>query len=152
MIEYLNKNLITVETGLIIHGCNAQGKMGSGVAKALRDTWPDIFRAYSSLCKEPGNLLGLNTVCLVDKEASIYVMNAITQEYYGNDGKRYADLDAIEECLMLACYFSNNKGLPLYSPKIGCGFGGLDWKTEVKPIYEKVADQYLTTIYVCDLM
>ena len=46
-IEYIRGDIITSLDDHIVHGCNAQGVMGSGVAKALRDEWPQIFKPYA---------------------------------------------------------------------------------------------------------
>src|SRR5271167_114181 len=49
-IKYLNKDITTVDEGIIAHGCNCQGVMGSGVARFLRDKYPQIFPYYQDLC------------------------------------------------------------------------------------------------------
>ncbi len=40
MSKYVSGDIRCVSSGIIVHGCNAQGVMGSGVALALRTTWP----------------------------------------------------------------------------------------------------------------
>ena len=41
-----NSNITEVTQGVIVHGCNAQGVMGSGVAKQLRAKYPEIYVDY----------------------------------------------------------------------------------------------------------
>lgn len=41
---YLNKNIITIQEGVIAHGVNCTGAMNSGVAKAIREKWPEVYR------------------------------------------------------------------------------------------------------------
>ena len=36
-------------------------------------------------------------------------------------------------------------------PKIGCGLGGLDWDTEVKPIVEKLSALNQVNVYVYEI-
>jgi hypothetical protein len=48
--------------------------------------------------------------------------------------------------------FAYNAELPLYAVKIGCLRGGLDWETEVKPVFEQLADKYKDVeFFVCDI-
>ena len=46
MIEYKNGDLLNVTEGIILHGCNGQGVMGAGVAKAIKMKYPEAFTAY----------------------------------------------------------------------------------------------------------
>lgn len=121
MIEYKKGNLLDVTEGIIVHGCNAQGVMGSGVALGIRNKYPAAYRAYMD-----------NTRCLGSSSKEwvtddILVINGITQEFYGRDGKRYVNYAAIckvfEEAVSAArCY-----SYTLNFPKIGAGLGGGDW-------------------------
>ena len=134
-------------------------KMGSGVAKALRDKYPTIFNPYALMCSEyaadPSKLLG--KVCFVDvglevtPNTELIVANCFTQERYGRDGQRYADPTAIEVAIDLSVGFAVELGIPFYMPKIGCGLGGLSWETEVEPIVRDIADKYQINIHVCDI-
>lgn len=40
MIEYRKGNLLDITSGVIVHGCNMRGVMGSGVALAIRNKYP----------------------------------------------------------------------------------------------------------------
>lgn len=39
-------DLLAVNTGCIIHGCNAQGVMGAGVALAFKNKYPAAYTRY----------------------------------------------------------------------------------------------------------
>lgn len=89
--------------GIIGHGVNCQGAMGSGVAAAIRSKFPKAYTEYMALCsqKEPEELLG--TTQLVKITDDLYVANMFTQLNFGHDGKVYASLDAIRfACVSLA--------------------------------------------------
>ena len=45
-IEYRKGDLFQTEIKTIVHGCNAQGVMGSGVAKIIRDKYPKAYDRY----------------------------------------------------------------------------------------------------------
>lgn len=157
MIEYLKKDITTITEGVIAHGVNCQGAMGSGVAGALRRKYPQIFTRYSNICgmytKNSSWLLGLVDFVEISRETDPFLMvaNCFTQEYYGRDGKRYADPRAISQSIDKAIHVAVSVVVPLYMPKIGCGLGGLSWDEEIEPIIGEIANRYNTTIYVCDL-
>lgn len=152
MITYETKNLITVTEGIIIHGCNAQGAMGSGVAGALRRQWPEIYKSYSKMvAMRKTDCLGMVDTVWIPEHPRLVVMNAITQEYFGSDGNRYADLNAIDKTMRYACNFAGGY-LPVYTPKIGCGLGGCKWEEEVKPLFERISEDLPhQEIIVCDI-
>lgn len=123
MITYNPGNLLMVTRGVIIHGCNAQGVMGSGVALAIREKYPSAYRAYAN------NLsLELGTIIWYEHTPVLKVANAITQEFYGVDGKRYVNYSALAKCFDAAIKGVKQFGLEeLHFPKIGAGLGGGDW-------------------------
>lgn len=91
--------------------------------------------------------LGLTHIVAVDE--NIWVANCYTQEYYGNDRKRYADLFAVERTLEHVFAHAHAVQAPVYLPKIGCGRGGLDWEAEVEPIINSLSATYGQPTYVC---
>jgi len=127
-----NKNILDEAHGLIIHGVNAQRKMGSGIAKQIRDRYPIVYDEYM---KAPAGKDALGNLQIVKVTDELYIGNGFTQLYYGNDGRRYASVDAIEKVLDKAFKWCIIYNYPLLSPKIGCGLGGLDWKKDVEPIF-----------------
>ena len=45
-IIYKKGNLLDAQTDVIAHQVNCQGVMGSGVAKQIKEKWPDVFKQY----------------------------------------------------------------------------------------------------------
>lgn len=153
-ITYLTQDLTAVTTGIIAHGVNCQGVMGSGVARALRDKWPSIYPAYQILCAKAetaSELLG-RVQYVTPRLSDVSVANCFTQVFYGRDGKRYADVQAVEKCILQVAQSCNQLKLPLYMPKIGCGLGGLSWENDIEPIVKSISDAYPNLeIYICDI-
>ena len=140
-MKYVNQDITSVTSGIICHGVNCQGVMGSGVAKAIRNKWPDVYKAYK---QQPtgGDMLGVcHTICVQD-EPELIVANCYTQEYYGKDGRVYASIKAIEDSLSYAFFIASTFELTLHSPKIGCGLGGLRWYNKVDGVYEKLIKRF----------
>lgn len=133
-----HKDITTNLRGLIIHGCNCQGVMGAGVAKAIKNKWPIVFEEFSKLPTGP-ELLG--TFQPVQINENLFVGNCFTQEYYGSDGKQYASLDAIRKSVGEACQFAKDNDLSLISPLIGCGLGGLPL-SDLMNLYRELEDKF----------
>ena len=46
MISVVKGNLLNASEDIIAHQVNCQKKMNSGVAKAIREEWPNVFDRY----------------------------------------------------------------------------------------------------------
>ncbi len=110
--------------------------MGSGVAKAIRARWPEVYNFYKS-CHEDSRGLHLGDVQSIAVGEHKYIFNCMTQTYYGYDQKAYASLPAIRNTLTSVAEMAKFNNYSVALPPIGCGLGGLDWK-EVGPIIEKI--------------
>jgi O-acetyl-ADP-ribose deacetylase (regulator of RNase III) len=147
MIEYRKGDLLSVKEGVIAHGVNCQGVMGSGVAKSIRDMYPVVYEDYRSKITETkemwkerhlsvpfvtrgflGYVQFVSAVQPVPKEGNpLVIANCFTQDFYGTD-KRHVDYEAVAKCFSLL-----NKRVKLYTdqplniPKIGAGLAGGDW-------------------------
>lgn len=125
MIIYKHGNLLNVTEGVIIHGCNAQGVMGSGVALAIKIKYPKAYEAYKAFEEKRG--LSLASISIRKIDPKLYIANAITQEFYGNDPVvQYASYGAIHLAFeKLHKHFPAE--VPFHFPKIGAGRGNGDW-------------------------
>ena len=139
MIDFINKDITNETNGLILQGVNCKGVMGSGLAKAIRNKWPIVYTEYSKLTF---NMSLLGTVQYVPISDKLVVANCFTQNSYGSDGKRYADLTSIRSCIENAFKYANYNDLVIKTPEIGCGLGGLSWDKEVQPIFEEIEQSY----------
>lgn len=127
----------------IMHGCNAQGKMGSGIAKVIKETWPYAYETYAKEHQLSGLDLGTVIPAIPSESNRPVILNAITQQFYGNDGKRYASYEAIKSCFQQANYLMGlYESSFLVMPKIGCGLGGCSWD-----IVETIANDTLIGNY-----
>lgn len=158
MINYIQKDVTTVDDGIVAHGCNCQGVMGSGVALAIRNKWPKAYETYNAICvsySKTHELLGDVHFVVVEMDAAgvptVIVANCFTQHLFGRD-KVHADVDAVEGSLTQAFTLASGANMPLYMPRIGCGLGGLNWDTQVGPVVEKLSEKFSTVeVNVCDL-
>lgn len=126
-MRYIKGNLFEYSTDVplvIVHGCNAQGVMGSGVAKEFKTRYPSAYAQYKkdiSAGFRPGS------VSWKFHSDDLFLASAITQEYYGKDGRQYVSYDAIEQCIRIIFRMLKNTETEVIMPKIGAGLGGGDW-------------------------
>lgn len=137
-LEYRKGNLLDVTEGHIVHGVNAQGVMNSGVAKHVREKYPQVYKSYSEEHKRKN--LKLGNVFPIQMSDKLYVWNSVTQEFYGRDGSRYVSYDAIETCFYVINEFIKTENLNIAQvlniPMIGSGLGGGKWNI-IKTIIEE---------------
>ena len=140
-IKYIWGDLLEAEQKVIVHGCNAQGVMGSGVALAVKNKYPEAFRMYRNNSRHLGDTGSY-------EYKNRIVVNAITQEFYGRDGKRYVSYDALAEAMRTL----NIKYLKLGEiamPLIGCSLGGGDWNV-ASAIIESECTHVQPYVYIFD--
>lgn len=164
MLHYKVGNLLNAPQKVIAHQVNCQGKMGSGVAKAIRDKYPKVYEDYSMICKAISSkrLRGMAQI-VIDSER--IVVNLFGQEYYGYDGKKYTSYAYLTKALdyLFRTIYQSNKissneiGNKLYSDnafaipyKMGCDRGGADWNI-VESILEDLSDYYGVDVYIYSL-
>lgn len=150
-MQFSTKDITTVKApAIIIHGVNCQKAMGSGVAKALYEKWISVRDGYMSL---PKNAMKLGSIQMIEVEPNIVVINCFTQHKFGTDGDKYANAESLRECLhKVASYAVDNGNIEIFSPRIGCGLGGLDWETEVLPVFQEIDELYHPIyITICDI-
>ena len=153
-------NLLDAPVDYICHQVNCQGRMGSGIAKQIRNRWPIVYDSYKEWCnywdsqatmhgpQGPDLMLGHIIMCHVSQEQT--VINMAAQLSYGYDGRRYTSYDAFWSCLgeIKACV---PKGSAIGFPyKIGCGLGGANWKVIEKMIEEVLGFDYNVYIYMLE--
>lgn len=130
-MKIVEGNLITLaEDGIfnvIIHGCNCFHTMGAGIAKEIKDRYPEAYVIDTNTTKygDPeklGDYSWIRTTC-ERTENSFIIINAYTQFRPG----RNVDYDAIRSVFRSVhenFLYSSKIGFP----KIGCGIAGGNWR------------------------
>lgn len=149
--DVFNEALAMNEAGknvILIHGCNAQGVMGSGVAALVKRLYPYAFEAYKAEHRDFGLVLG-DVVYGMPKDGYVVVANAITQQNYGRDGKLYVSYDAVVDSLLNVAKFAKTNKFPVIFPMIGGGLGGGDIK-RLTAIFQAAFHDVDATLYLKD--
>lgn len=157
MIEYIKGDVTLAPEFVILQGCNAQGKMNSGVAKAIRAKWPEVFYQYSMEHEAFGLALGDIHPCFVRHRETTFnnqyitkvIVNAITQRFYGRDPNVvYVDYGAIDLALMETVDLLDHLSqTTIAMPKIGAGLGNGDWD-RIEGLIKKRMPDIWVKIYV----
>lgn len=110
----------------LAHCCNAIGAMRSGIAKTVKDRFPEAFKAY----RDSGFKLGTIST-------SNNIINMVAQANYGYDGQRYVNYGAFSSCLTkISIYLSiwklkfdkEKKPVIIVPYLIACDRAGGDWE------------------------
>lgn len=144
-VSYVQKDITTIDCGLIAHGCNVKRKFRSGVAGAIRSTWPQVYKDYMDRCDETR----FGSFDVVELSTTLVVANCYTQRMYGYDSTiQYASPDAIYSSLNQLAQWARDDDRfdTIHIPRIGCGLGGLMWDSDVLPVLHKIDIEFV----VCD--
>ncbi len=127
----------------ILHGCNAQGVMGSGVALAIRQKFPSAYMAYRG--RYAGLGLPLGKIVAFRTEGK-HIWNGITQFHYGAF-KRQVNYEAIFTVLEEANRFAVQGQIGAVAmPRIGAGLGGGKWRI-IEAMIEETSTDYQPIVY-----
>ena len=127
---------------LILHGCNCFNTMGAGIAKQIKDRYPEAYETdknesiYGDIEK-----LGSYTVCsVITGNHSFNILNAYTQ--YDFKGKNNVDYNAIKKVFHVIgnTFRHNNKNIRIGYPMIGASLAGGNWDIISKIIDEELKD------------
>lgn len=148
-MKIIEKDILTVESGIICQQVNCQGKMNSGLAKAIRDKWPHVYDDYYNYCNKFQHnfqLLGdfVESDILKDK---LIVCSIFGQYNFGYDGGRYTDYGALNKAFYDYKHLITGGSLKLdiYFPfNFGACRGGGDFS-----IISKIIEFYFPDVIFC---
>ena len=113
---------------IIVHGCNCQNTMGSGIAKQIKDRYPEAFQAdydYDlALGDRRYNKLGNYTITKVFSKNNFLIVNAYTQFHYLPRGVDHFEYASFATILGKLAHFYGNYDFGF--PYIGMGLAGGD--------------------------
>lgn len=127
-------DILTQTSGIIIQQVNAQGVMGSGIARQIRNKYPAVFSTYLSAVGAVSvkrELLG--SVIPVQVTPQLAILNIVGQLNYGRDPNiQYTSYEALDAafksirvyCLQRDCSWPAGD---INIPEIGAGLGNGDW-------------------------
>ena len=113
-IKFVNGNILTFperdEDTIVCHQVNCKGVMGAGLAKQIRDKWPDVYDRYRLMVETCGEFM-LGSFHEVKVGPHLYVANLYGQEGYGRD-KRYTNFAKQQYCQTMLIHWTNSHCQP----------------------------------------
>lgn len=147
-ILYKSGDLFAADERVLVHGCNAQGAFGAGVAGRMRRYYPVAFDAYHAAYRRQG--LHLGEVIWATAEDGRLIGNAITQNHYGNEpGRDYADYEAIRWAMQEVNATVAGRYDHVAMPAIGSGLANGSWAI-ISQIIAAEATQFTPVVYLLD--
>lgn len=128
---------------LILHGCNCQNTMGSGIAKQIKDRFPAAYEADTAFSlaykNQPYLKLGQYSAvrCFDGDHCNFYIVNAYTQFHYLPRGVDHFEYASFAVILQKLHHFYGNYDIGM--PRIGCGLAGGDFD-RINGMMEEFAD------------
>ena len=134
MIEFRRDNLLRADAEALVNTVNTVGVMGKGIALQFKKKFPGNFKAYERACKNEKVRVGkMFTVSLDSLTNPQYVINFPTKQHWKGRSRIEYVRDGLEDLL------HEIERLDIHSIALlplGCGNGGLDWESEVRPLIE----------------
>lgn len=154
MIKYIKGDAVEAlkngDVDYLIHCCNAQGVMGSGIAKQIKKEFPESYQKYHDFCNSTPDVkerMGM----VVDNEDG--VLNLIGQESYGpSNGRRYVHYGYLQRGLISAWFICQFTPMGSHRPKVAipykmaCDRAGGNWEV-VEEMIEVMFDEGDVYIY-----
>ena len=146
MVKFYDGDLFEAPVKIICHQCNCQNTMGGGIAKKIRERFPDAWKADCDAFWAKTNKLGNISV---GKDIKYRIVNIYGQDRYGRD-KRYTNYEALHSGLEKTIEFAESLGSPPigFPWKMGCSLAGGDFRIVSKMI-EVVFENYKNDVLIC---
>ena len=149
MVNFVDYSLLGISVVVIIQSNNCFCTQGAGVAKAIRDKYPEVYLAD---CENPNiNKLGTVLPVKLSNNKPSYCFLNYNQYNYGRD-KRYVNYEAFYNCLEK----SENKCLKLGLSSLALPHGmssnlaGGSWKI-ILPMIEDVFNKSSVDCFICKI-
>ncbi len=137
-ITYKHGNIFDSQMECLVNPVNTVGVMGKGLALEFKRRYPAMFREYVRLCK--GRELVVGNPHLWIGTTGSYIILFPTKKHWRQPSKELyikGGLRVISQAIRtgtLSLYYPID-GIAF--PAIGCGLGGLDFETQVRPYMEQ---------------
>lgn len=141
------------EFDAIVHGANCFNTMGGGIAKTIRDSFPEAYEADQKTRKGNPRKLGTFTFATIQVTPpdALTIINAYTQFKYWKDATDdpaapLVDYRAVKDAFAEIKKIFGGKDLRFGIPKIGAGLALGDWSIISAIIDEEMDGENVTLV------
>ncbi len=157
-LVYIKGDVLASDERIIVHGCNCFNTMGSGIARQIREKYPEAWQIDQDTVKGDRSKLGDFTYVVGEDDRIIF--NAYTQYRYGRDSDVvYLEYEALTQSIDRIFGLVNaasswsesvDADCPIAMPKIGCGLANGDWDV-VSKVLSRLARIHRRDVHVYEL-
>jgi O-acetyl-ADP-ribose deacetylase (regulator of RNase III) len=130
MIRFVQGNLFDSQAEALVNAVNTVGVMGRGVALEFKNRFPENYLAYRVACKREEIVVGKMFTFELNRETSLeqprWIINFPTKQHWRNPSKLEFVCDGLEDLVRV---IESHSIRSVALPALGCGTGGLEWKT-----------------------
>lgn len=142
MLMYIEGNMFESPAQVLVNTVNTVGVMGKGIALTFKKVYPDMYKNYRYYCENKQFEMGK---LYLYKTPGKWILNFPTKINWRNPSK----IEYIEQGLKKFVASYKEKGIKSIAfPKLGCGNGGLNFETHVKPLMDKYLSNLDINVYV----
>lgn len=134
---------------VIVHGCNCFCQMDAGIAKTIKEKFPEAYEVDCMTQEGDKNKLGtISTAVVCRGVKELVIVNAYTQ-YHWSSYVRQVDYAAVRDAFkQIKNSFSGRR---IGYPKIGAGLAGGDWRVISPIIDEELAgEEHYLVLYASE--
>lgn len=151
MIYEINQDLTEAPVDIILHCCNTHCTMGSGVAKTIREKFPESYEVDCTTKKGDIDKLGKITVAKITNPHNQikWVFNLYGQHTFGSK-PREVNYEAIYNALDESRKRITNKTWKVGIPRLmGCVRAGGDWRI-IRAMIDVIFEKSFFDVYICN--
>lgn len=138
MIQYVSGNLLEADVEALINTVNCVGVMGKGIALQFKQAFPANFDDYAKACRsksvQTGKMHVFATGNMVNPR---FIVNFPTKNHW----REASRMEYIEQGLLALKQVIVANGIrSIAVPPLGCGNGGLEWRSVQTKIEQALGD------------
>lgn len=145
MVRLVNGDMFSGDESYKVHQVNCKGAMGAGIAKTIKEKYPNVYTKYKRVCDSQNNssdLLGkIQVIKVIEK--GFYIVNLFGQDNYHSASGRCTNYEAFYTCLekLREYIYKNPDGekTVAFPYKIASNLAGGDWNvilSMIKSVFE----------------
>ncbi len=150
MIREVSGDILFTQAHAMAHGVAPNDNFAHGLALALRERWPVMYKDFRSHCHQfhpkPGELWTWGGV------GGVRIVNLMTQEGAYELGSRpgKASIENVNQCMRELKKEVIHRGFTsLAMPRLATGVGGLEWEVVRPVVYKHLKELHIPiVIYV----
>lgn len=135
---------------ILAHQTNCKGVMGAGIAKQIKEVYPEVFKDYKSYCDSfEKDIEILGTMRISKCNNGKYIASLFGQYSYNKYVKQTIEDELKKSIILLHDYAKDNNLSVAFPYMIGCGLAGGNWD-KIYPLIEEIFDDYPFVLYKKD--